>query len=1100
MRGQIRTQSGLHAGLRVRTWPALAALSLALWLAASGPASAGESGVLRGRVVDQQSRPLTGATVTLRSKSNPAVNGRGTVTNARGQYQIAGLPPAGDYEVSCALAGFATITKRPVRLPSGGIVAVHFVLVVEIIERIEVIEKGSVVETERTATVTTVNREFLAGLPILGRNFSDVLVLAPGVTDTDGDGNPNVKGAREVDFQLRISGVQVNDPFGGGRALDFNIEAIEGIEILTGALSAEYSSQGGVGAVTTRSGGNEFQGSFKVFYQTRSIDGDGAANDDFTHFDQEPPSFRTLRPFATAGGALRKDRLWYFVALEYLDEQEPVIFGAVTRNSSREGHRDFAKLTWQMNWDHKLSFEAYYEPTDTAGNNIAPTIAEESDFFFDSVGRLHTLRDTAIFSPTVFLDSTLSLYTLDGHLNPVFEPHLSIEDDLAIYTNPASPDPVMRDFILRNQFSVNPVSEHYFTSLINRTVQGPFWVSQDQRSEQLTLREDLNFYIDDLWGSHNIKAGIEWQDQDYSEDVELRPLVFMEPARGGGNILNFQAAVPSGSVPLGAERANFAFYIQDAWKPLPNLTITLGARLDRELVHSRGRSVFDPLAEVDEYNRLARLYYADAGAAGSDANARGQIILGTQLNFAINPITSTFFCDLDGDGTCNGVTSADSQAAAGVPGNSDLAVLRGIFSRHNLDCSLVGGWKAQPSAFSGSGRECLGTGDPGKLREGQDLVFEDISLGNTNVAPRFSISYDPFADGRTKLYGTWGRFYGSLFLETVVRERQADFQSFTLRQPDPQNALLREPEEGGFSIYQVSRDLRTPFTDEFTLGFERELAPEFAIKVVYTRRKGRNQLQDVDVNHVTVDRLGGPNGRPDGFFDDCLGQSEGASASCAPDGIPDLEVLNPNFNQIFRIGNVNASSYRSMEVVLTKRLHRNWLFETSYTWSKAEGDAEEFLSALGDDPSQVDLEEGFLDFDQRHVFKFSAVAHLPKEFSLGGMIQYESGLPFSLVRRDLTLDNTGNGLFRTIFPTAARNDQRNRAYWTFNVNLKKGFTFGGRVKAVASLDIFDLLNTDELRIFSLNVASASGLQISDPSDPATRQFGRRFQFGLELHF
>lgn len=104
------------------------------------------------------------------------------------------------------------------------------------------------------------------------------------------------------------------------------------------------------------------------------------------------------------------------------------------------------------------------------------------------------------------------------------------------------------------------------------------------------------------------------------------------------------------------------------------------------------------------------------------------------------------------------------------------------------------------------------------------------------------------------------------------------------------------------------------------------------------------------------------------------------------------------------------------------------------------------------------------------------------------------------MRRDLTLDNTGNGLFRTIFPTAARNDQRNRAYWTFNVNLKKGFTFGGRVKAVASLDIFDLLNTDELRIFSLNVASASGLQISDPNDPATRQFGRRFQFGLELHF
>jgi hypothetical protein len=280
---------------------------------------------------------------------------------------------------------------------------------------------------------------------------------------------------------------------------------------------------------------------------------------------------------------------------------------------------------------------------------------------------------------------------------------------------------------------------------------------------------------------------------------------------------------------------------------------------------------------------------------------------------------------------------------------------------------------------------------------------------------------------------------------------------------------------------------------------ERELAPELAVKVVFTRKDGRNQLQDKDVNHVTVDRTGGPGNTSDGLNDDCLSGILPQVGLCLPDGSPDIEPLNPNFNQIFLLGNFNFSQYRSLELVLTRRLHRNWQFETSYTWSEAIGNAESFNSVLGDDPSQVQLERGFLEYDQRHVVKFNAIAHLPKEFSLGGSIEYQSGLPFSVVRRDFVSDNLGNGTFRTIFPTSQRNDQRNTNYWLFNTNVKKSLTFG-RVKAVASFDIINLLNSDTLRIYDVNLANQAGLQISDPQNPATRQFGRRFQLGIELHF
>jgi len=1074
---------------------------MATWLVLSGVAIAQESGIIRGRVTDKHANPLPGATVTVRSKSNPSVNNQGTVASPKGEYRLPAIPAGNDYEITAAFPGFSTQIQRPVDVDTGRATTVDFILTEELVEVIRVEAKGDIIDTEKTTASTAVSQEFLTGLPIRGRSYSETLTLAPGVTDIDGDGNPNVKGAREVDFQLRLSGVPVNDPFTAERALDLNIEAFEEIQIITGALTAEYSSQGGLGLVTTRSGGNEFQGSFKIFYQSRSIDGDGANNRDVTDQVLDVPSFRTLRPFVTAGGAFKKDRLWYFTALEFIDEQEPVVFGPATKLQGKEGHRDFLKLTWQVNPEHKAALEFTYEPTETFGNFIGPTIADESDFLTEEVGRIFSLRETWVMSPAVFLDSLVSFFTFDQDAFPTFTPNPSIEDDINIYDNPLQRDQQMLDFVNRTQLSVNPLDENYLFNLSSRTIRGPFNLTQIQNGEQFQIREDLSFYVDDFFGSHTIKTGIEWLDQDYVEQTTFRPTVFESAERGVAGLFTFNAPIPTGQKPAGAERYDIGLYVQDAWKPIPNLTVNVGLRVDREVLGADGRSVFDPKEELNEYNRTANLFFADPGPVGDDGNAIGQFVRGTQLNFAINPLTDTFYCDLNGDGSCDGKTRPDGFQDSSLPRNSDTAILMSIFSRNNFDCSRTSNWGAEPSGFSGSGSECIGN-DPSVLREGTDITPDDISIGNTNVAPRFSVSYDPFADGKTKLYATWGRFYGQLFLNTLVREQRQDLQAFSFVLPAGTNTqILRDVTELAFTMYQVDRNLRTPFTDEWTVGIERELAPELAVKIIYTDKKGRDQLQDIDVNHTTVDRRGGTvNSSSDGLFDDCVDGRSGASGGCSPDGQPDLEVLNPNFNQIFFLSNLNASEYRSLELVLTKRLHRNWLFEGSYTWSEAQGNAEAFLSLLGDDPSQVDLEDGFLNFDQRHIVKFNAVAHLPKEFQIGGSITYASGLPFSLINQNLVFDDLQNLTFRTIFPTKSRNDQRNRDVWTFDFNLKKSFTLGGRVRSTASFDVFDVLNTDDLRIFNVNEAAQNGLQIFDPGQPAVREFGRRFQFGLEFYF
>jgi hypothetical protein len=204
--------------------------------------------------------------------------------------------------------------------------------------------------------------------------------------------------------------------------------------------------------------------------------------------------------------------------------------------------------------------------------------------------------------------------------------------------------------------------------------------------------------------------------------------------------------------------------------------------------------------------------------------------------------------------------------------------------------------------------------------------------------------------------------------------------------------------------------------------------------------------------------------------------------------------VNNGFNQVLRIGNFNSSDYTAYEFKVVKRLHRNWQMQASYTWSEAFGQAEDFVSPLGDDPQTTDDEAGFLDYDQRHVLKFQAVTRLPHEIGLGTSIQWTSGTPYSVIRTVIDQDSTGNQNFRTFFPSSQRNDQRNETSWQIDSRVEKSFVIG-KVQAGGYLIIENLLNSDDLTIRSYNTEAFNGVGL----DPI-RKFGRRFEMGATFTF
>jgi hypothetical protein len=405
---------------------------------------------------------------------------------------------------------------------------------------------------------------------------------------------------------------------------------------------------------------------------------------------------------------------------------------------------------------------------------------------------------------------------------------------------------------------------------------------------------------------------------------------------------------------------------------------------------------------------------------------------------------------------------------------------------------------------------------------------EPFRITNNNLAPRLSVSWDPFYDGRTKLFATWGRYYDKLFLNAIVGEEGPDIVNryYLL---DPGGVTGNGQSDHGIgaviskappSVNQVDRGLQTPWSDEFSIGFERELAPEVAFRATYVNRKYRQQLQDIDINHtVRYDAFGNPVdqiGRlPAGF-----GQNSQGGNDHQPDGKPDLYIENFFFNQVLRLGNYNSAEYHSIELELLKRLSRRWEMQGSYVYSRAMGDAEDFQSNLGNDPSTIQAEPGYLDFDQRHVVKVSSSMYLPHDWQLGLTGAWASGLPYSVISRFFALDNFDYQQFRTLFgytvaapnsPTGSRfqveerNSRRNAATLNFGGRARKTLVIGKYTSALF-LEVFNILNSDPLHISTYEptppqvvnpgtTLSAGAVQIN-----GTRNFGRRFQVGFQIDF
>src|SRR5207245_1416307 len=168
-------------------------------------------------------------------------------------------------------------------------------------------------------------------LPLNGRDWASLATLQPGVASvrthplgtqaSRGLGlHMTISGGRPTQNSYRLDGALVNDysNAGPGSVLGQNlgVDAIQEFSVLTSTYSAEYGkTAGGVINAVTRSGTNAIHGSAYYFHRNSALD---ARN--FFDVGSNPPPFRRHQFGASGGGAIRKDRTFWFADYEGLRE------------------------------------------------------------------------------------------------------------------------------------------------------------------------------------------------------------------------------------------------------------------------------------------------------------------------------------------------------------------------------------------------------------------------------------------------------------------------------------------------------------------------------------------------------------------------------------------------------------------------------------------------------------------------------------------------------------------------------------------------------------------------------------------------------------
>ncbi|HQQ77284.1 MAG TPA: TonB-dependent receptor [Thermoanaerobaculia bacterium] len=498
---------------------------------------------------DAAGAPVPGASVEAKSSGTGLT--RTGVTGVTGIAKFAALP-TGTYDVTVKLQGFETVAQKGVVLRVGQTGRVNVTLAQRKAAEVSVVASAPLVDVYKIDSSTNVSPEQIRDLPTPDRDFQNLAFIAPTVERERGafrfvTGGPVIGGGGNASQStILVDGVDFTDPALGLAKTKFSQDAISEFRVISNRFDAEVGgSAGGALSVLTKSGTNTLSGTAFGFYRGPNLRARGAFEQDST-VDYERNQFG-----ATVGGPIVKDRTFFFGSIEQVNATTPTLFrpkGAFTSQAADYKvpiHQTLGYLGLDQTLSEnnhliaKLDYERFRQDNFRVGGVAAIDYGQELN------------RDNLTFA----VGDTWNLG--NG----------SVNEARAQYGSRKYEEPT----------NTARMAEWYSSGNTLQTG-GNILGNLLGDGTQFEFRDTLYLHFTGA-GSHDVKVGAGVQrviDRSRITTYEYGLMLYLTDSKA----LPLAYAYGIGSADVKANTTRLAAYVQDDWRPVSNLTVSLGVRYD----------------------------------------------------------------------------------------------------------------------------------------------------------------------------------------------------------------------------------------------------------------------------------------------------------------------------------------------------------------------------------------------------------------------------------------------------------------------------------------------------------------------------------------
>jgi hypothetical protein len=970
---------------------------------ASSKVEAQSAATILGTVTDASGAAIPAAIVQARNIETGA--SQSTISDSQGRYRLPNLA-IGNYDVQSEQVGFQAVVHKAVVLTVGSDIVVDFSLPVgQLTEAIAVEGEVQQVEITSSAISHLVEPAQIRDLPLNGRNFEQLIVLAPGVLTFSnvtkgafyGAADAfTVAGSRPNGQQMLLDNTDVmtyeNRGSGAGiLGTSMGVDAIAEFQTLTNTYGAQYGGNGAVVNSVSKSGTNNFHGSAYEFIRNSALDARG-------FFDGSAPApFKRNQFGGTLGGRIKKDKMFFFLNYEGLQQRlGETQVNTVLDANARNGYLPVGGV---------LRCQGLATGATPAEPCVLPAPIQTIMNFYNA----HVpLPDTLNTNGTGTFTMVRTQPGSENYLLGRYDWTASAKDS----------------FYARYLWDFADLTEPLPSA-------GAFdlWPADQRSHNQFYTMEEKHIYSNSLIGTTRfayMRPLLQLRTLASFPEFHFYPGTGLPDGRIT-QITGLQAFGPIRQSPLRLMYNKFNSGEDMIWSRGSH-TVRFGGSITRNQVGAiqnspdSGEWTFNSIplflqGLADKYFGLQTTTTLTNGKSipGTDGQhdwRENHYVLYVQNDWKVFPAL-TLNIGLRYEPTSNPYEIR----------HKDTHIIPEPAFLGSVSCSPAGTATCSP----------LGTVITNAFTPVNNVFDKNASL--KNLDPRIGFAWDPFRDHKTSIRGGYGIFHATIEARdyepgyalvppySLVNVRGINSSGSIISNGVPFSLLPPVVSTSGISAIQTQQlgwsrfNHRTPYMQQWNVTVQRELFKNTILTASYVGSHGLHFFTARDVNPPV------PISNPAFHEGLQFGTATGTT-------LVENRLVNPFFGPMIIGENISWSKYHSFQGSVARRLTNRWHMQVSYTnslcYDLGSGSWGLDRGTNMQNPFNPESERGRCAFDLRNNMVFNSIYQLPLSnnkvlsgWQLSGIFNYRSGLPQNVTQGVIrAFDNQGSANRPDYVPTA----------------------------------------------------------------------------------